>query len=248
MPNLFLSPSVQEFNPYVIGGTEEYYMNLVADAMEPYLTASGISFERNDPAQTVGGAIRQSNAGNFDLHLALHSNAAPPSLSGQLQGTDVYYYATSSAGKRAADIIADNFKEIYPVPSRVRPVATTTLVELSRTRAPAVLIEIAYHDNVEDAQWIRDNIGLIARNLSQSVAEYFGVPFREPGEGGISRRGRVNAASGLNIRNRPSLMAQILTAAPYGSEVTLTGREGDWYAVRYGDTDGYAVARYITPI
>ena len=45
MPSLFLSPSVQEFNPYVNGlGTEEFYMNLVADAMEPYLIASGITF------------------------------------------------------------------------------------------------------------------------------------------------------------------------------------------------------------
>ena len=36
MPNLFLSPSVQEYNPYVNGlGSEEYYMNLIADAMEP---------------------------------------------------------------------------------------------------------------------------------------------------------------------------------------------------------------------
>ena len=41
MPSIYLSPSTQEWNPYVTGGTEEYYMNLVADAMEPYLRASG---------------------------------------------------------------------------------------------------------------------------------------------------------------------------------------------------------------
>ena len=43
MPKIYLSPSTQEFNSYVTGGSEEYYMNLIADAMEPYLTASGIS-------------------------------------------------------------------------------------------------------------------------------------------------------------------------------------------------------------
>ena len=37
MPNIYLSPSTQEFNPYAGGGNEEYYMNLIADAMEPYL-------------------------------------------------------------------------------------------------------------------------------------------------------------------------------------------------------------------
>lgn len=79
MPNLFLSPSVQEYNPYINGlGSEEYYMNLVADAMEPYLISCGISFTRNDPDDTLQQAIALSNAGNYDFHLALHSNAAPP--------------------------------------------------------------------------------------------------------------------------------------------------------------------------
>ena len=54
MPTVFLSPSVQEFNPYIDGGNEEYYMNLIADAMEPYLTASGIDFVRNNPDTTDG--------------------------------------------------------------------------------------------------------------------------------------------------------------------------------------------------
>lgn len=30
MPKVYLSPSLQEYNPYVDGGNEEYYMNLVA--------------------------------------------------------------------------------------------------------------------------------------------------------------------------------------------------------------------------
>ena len=43
MPNVFLSPSTQEWNPYVNGGSEEFYMNQIADRMEPYLRSSGIS-------------------------------------------------------------------------------------------------------------------------------------------------------------------------------------------------------------
>jgi len=181
MPTLFLSPSVQEFNPYINGlGSEEYYMNLIADAMEPYLLASGISFTRNDPDESLRQAIALSNAGNYDFHLALHSNASPENLSGQLQGPDVYYYATSTEGARAADIFADNLKAIYPEPDLVRTVPTTTLAELRLTRAPANLIELAYHDNLEDALWIINNIDAIARNLVLSLTEYFGIPFVEP--------------------------------------------------------------------
>ena len=61
-----------------------------------------------------------------------------------------------------------------------RLVPSSTLAELRRTKAPAVLIETAYHDNREDAKWIRDNIDTIARSLAKSVAQYFNLEFREP--------------------------------------------------------------------
>ena len=65
MPIIYLSPSTQEFNPYVTTGNEEYWMNRLADAMEPMLTASGIQFDRNTPDMTAASSIRASNAGNY---------------------------------------------------------------------------------------------------------------------------------------------------------------------------------------
>ena len=180
MASVFLSPSTQEFNPYVTGNNEEYYANLIADAMLPYLRASGITYGRNDPNGTVSTSVNLSNAGNYDLHLAIHSNAAPESLAGKIQGSDVYYYRDSQRGKRAAEIFANNLKLIYPNPSLVMAVPTTTLFELRRTRAVAILVEVAYHDNVEDANWITNNIEEIAENLALSVADYLGVKFVEP--------------------------------------------------------------------
>ena len=69
MPIIYLSPSTQEWNYYVNGGTEEEYMNLLADKMVPYLDASGIRYDRNTPSMTAADSIAASNAGNFDLHL-----------------------------------------------------------------------------------------------------------------------------------------------------------------------------------
>lgn len=180
MPKIFLSPSLQEWNPYVDGGNEEYYMNLIADAMEPYLRASNIEFDRNSPEQTLTQAIGQSNKGNYDLHFAIHSNAAPENLAGKLSGADFYFYPTSSKGKEAATVISENYKKIYPNPSNVEIIPTTTLAEVKRTKAPAVLAEVAYHDNPTQAQWIRDNINEIGKNLAEGIALYLGVPFVEP--------------------------------------------------------------------
>ena len=180
MPTVYLSPSLQEFNQYVNGGNEEQMMNLIVDAMIPYLRASGIQYVRNSTEQSLLEAIAQSNAGNYDLHVAIHSNASPESLSGQLQGTDVYYRPGNWSSKRFADILVRNFKQIYPNPQMVQALPTSSLAEVRRTTAPAVLIEVAYHDNWQDAQWIKDNIDAIARTIVRSMTEYFGIPFVEP--------------------------------------------------------------------
>lgn len=172
MASIYLSPSAQEYNPYITGGSEEYYMNLIADEMVPLLEGYGIGVTRNSPDMTVPQIVAQSNEGMYDLHLALHSNAAPESLAGQIQGPDVYYFQGSAEGRRAAEIIAANLAKIYPYPSRINVIPTTGLYELRRTRAPAVLVELAYHDNAEDAAWITGNIPAIAENLVISVSQF----------------------------------------------------------------------------
>ena len=68
MPIIFLSPSTQENNMYVTGtGSEEYWMNRLADAMIPYLNSCGIRYKRNTPDMTAGSSIRQANQGWYDF-------------------------------------------------------------------------------------------------------------------------------------------------------------------------------------
>lgn len=179
MPLVYLSPSTQEFNPYINGGNEEEQMNLIADEIEPYLRASGIDFLRNTPDMTARSSIKASNDAGVDLHIAIHSNSSPPSLSGVLRGTDIYYSPDDPDSRRFAQILEDNFKTIYPDPSRVSSVPTNELGEVTNTFAPSVLIETAYHDNPDDASWIKNNTRNIAREIARSVAEYFGVELVE---------------------------------------------------------------------
>ena len=243
MPTIYLSPSTQEFNPYAGGGNEEYYMNLVADAMEPYLAASGIQFVRNTPDMTAASSIAASNSGSYDLHLALHSNASG-SAAGAVRGSEVYYYPTSVNGKRFADIAAENLRLIYPVAGGVKTVPTTTLGEVRRVRAPGVLIELAYHDNAEDAQWIRDNIDAIAQNLVLSLTEYFGIPFNSPQP--IYTAGVATRGSNLNVRYTPSLSGTVIGSIPNGSEVVVYASLPDWKLVGYNGLVGYVSSDFIT--
>lgn len=243
MPTIFLSPSTQDFNPYVTTGNEEYWMNLLTDQIEPYLLASGIGFGRNDRNRNAAAAIVQSNQGDYDFHLSLHSNASPAGREGESRGIIVYYYPGSADSLRMAELLVDNLQTIYPLPEKVQPLATVNIGEVRRTRAPAVLMEIGYHDNAEDALWVEQNLDALADRIALSVTEYFGVPFNTPQP---LRKGTVTVQWGrLNIRNLPLLDSKILTRAENGDQLTIYGENGNWYSVGYDDVVGFANTAYV---
>ena len=244
MPFLFLSPSTQEFNPYVTEGNEEYWMNQLADRMEPYLYASGINVTRNNPSGTAATAIRQSNMGNYDFHLALHSNASPENLSGQLRGIDAYYYPGAEGGERMAQLVVNNLKPIYPLPNQVQTRASTSIGEVRQTRAPAALIEIGYHDNPMDAAWLTGNLDEIAVALSRAVTQYFGIPLLQPQ--GVQTGVVTTENTPLNVRGGPGDRFPILLRIPNGTPVEILNEYDGWYVVRVGNVIGYADAEYIT--
>ena len=245
MPSVFLSPSTQEYNPYITGsGSEEYWMNQIADAMEPYLRASGIRYGRNDPDSTAAGAIRQGNQGDYDFYLALHSNASGDGASeGRARGIIAFYYPTSPNGRRGAELIVQNLRSIYPLPDLVNTRSTTALGEVRQPRMPAVLVEIGYHDNVADALWIESNVVAIARQLVRALTEYFGIPFVDAC---MDRRAVVTTQGGnLLLRAGPSTDNAILQRIPNGATITVCGRYNGWYAARYNGADGFVSGDYI---
>ncbi|MFI3312509.1 MAG: N-acetylmuramoyl-L-alanine amidase, partial [Eubacteriales bacterium] len=243
MPLLYLSPSTQEFNPYITTGDEEYWMNQLADRMEPYLLANGIDFVRNDPSGNAATSIRQSNMGSYDFHLALHSNAAPDSLSGKLRGIDAYYYPTSLDGARMADLMVENLKSVYPLPDKIQTRPSTIIGEVGKTRAPSVLMEYGYHDNQEDADWLVANLDSVAEATVRAVTEYFGLPFLQPQ---APKSAIVTIQDGnLNLRGGPGTAFPIVAKLPNGAIVQILNQFSGWNVVEYEDFVGYADSKYL---
>ncbi len=244
MPKVYLSPSTQEFNITLSGRPEEYYANLIADAMIPYLEASGIEYGRNTPDMTALSSSQQANEGDYDFYLAIHSNASGEQNAGNTRGAEIYYFPGSVQGRKAAEIFANNYKLIYPLPNLVSVIPLGTLIELNKTRMPAILFETAYHDNQQDLEWLSGNIVRIGRNLALSVADYFGVPFVEPIARGIVT---INSGS-LNIRRNPNIRSEIVGTLNNGDVISILEAENGWYEISNGNITGYVSSRYIRPL
>ena len=181
MPTVYLSPSVQEWNVgYGNYGTEEERMNLIADIVEYDLGRFGIQVVRNTPDQSLQEIVAQSNAASPDIHVAIHSNASANQLA---RGPEVYVHRFGGNAQRLANDIYAQLLAIAPTDGLGVKEGYTAFngrgyYELRRTRAPAVLIEVAFHDNPADADYIIHNIYEIGTAISKGILNYFGIPYR----------------------------------------------------------------------
>ena len=170
---IYLSPSAQEYNiGYGDFGSEEYRMNRIADIVEKLLKEQGYTVYRNNPNERLSQIVRESNEINPDIHVALHSNASGEGFSAQ--GPEIFANRPNTPGDRLANQIYNEIMQVYPDPTKGRGVLyTSSLYEIIRTNAPAVLLEVAFDDNPEDAQWIIDNESQIAQAIVSGINSYF---------------------------------------------------------------------------
>lgn len=177
MPSVYLSPSTQQGNLGVGDyGSEERRMNIIADFIVPRLQAHGLTVFRNQPSMTLAQVIADSNRKRADIHVAVHSNAAS---SPRAEGTEVWYFPGSVRGKKLADAM---YRRVAPLsPGRDRGIkGSSSLAELQKTRAPAVIVELGFHTNPQEAKWIMEEPKTIAEALVRGVIDYFGLPYLAP--------------------------------------------------------------------
>jgi len=175
---VYLSPSTQGDNIGVGNyGSERDRMNLVCNVTERVLKAHGITVYRNNPNMTLGQVVADSNSKNPDVHFAIHSNA------GGGRGCETYCYKFGTVGENLARYVYNYLSAITPTTDRGVHQGFNfygpgvSMYELAYTNAPAALVEVAFHDNVDDANWIINNIEAIGIALTKGVLQYLGIPY-----------------------------------------------------------------------
>lgn len=174
MKKVFISPSLQSSNLYAGGlGNEKQRMNEIADKLVAILKEyQSLEVKRSNKNGTLQQAVADSNKFNPDLHLALHSNA------GGGKGYEIYCIKGGKA-EQAAKIFDDVLSGVVPFGRRGIKDGSK-LYECNSTKAPAVLVEIAFHDDVTQAKWIVDNEDKIAQAYAKAILTFFGIPVKEP--------------------------------------------------------------------
>lgn len=172
--SLWLSPSNQIHNMgYGEYRSEKERMNEVADVVEPILIEQGVKVYRNDPEESIRDYTRRANELKVDLYLAIHSNA----FNGKASGSVAFCHRKGTEGERFAKRIHEAIMEIYPghdrgVVESYKFYDGKPMWETGMSDMPACLVEVAFHDNKEDSEWILANIKPIGEQLAKAVLEH----------------------------------------------------------------------------
>ena len=178
-PVIYLSPSNQDGNYGVESvnyTTEKDMMNKLGDVVERVLKENGVVVYRNWPSGDINAWTSISNSVHADFHLAIHSNA---SSTHEARGIEMFVDNETSKSFSIASNIYANLWQIYPANNnenyhRKIKYARGSLGEANDNYLPCgSLIEVAYHDNLEDATWIVNNLEEIGVNIAKSIINYY---------------------------------------------------------------------------
>jgi N-acetylmuramoyl-L-alanine amidase len=162
---IYVSPSSQTTNVGVGNyGTEAARMQQLSDLLVPKLKAKGYTVYGGTNTLTLSQRISASNANNVDYHVALHSNA------GGGTGPETWYYTGSASGQALGASILTKIKAVPGAATGRTNKSSTAYSELNNTTAVAVIVEVAFHDNLTDVNWMLSHWDAIATAIADGIA------------------------------------------------------------------------------
>lgn len=107
-----------------------------------------------------------SNAWGADLFVSIHCNAANK----RARGTETFCYYDSKTGRQLAECIQRQL--VSAIPTIDRGVKEAGFYVIKHTNCPAVLVETAFIDNLEDENFLIYNTEDIAKAIARGITDY----------------------------------------------------------------------------
>lgn len=171
---VYLSPSSQKDNAYVIGNTNEMEQCYkIAKCAKTALVRNGflVKMPRN-PEQSYQKNTRESNNWGADIHIPIHTNG----LFGNTLGTMVMVRQKKGATFNMGKCLLNSVGAVTPGKDFELNIRND-LYELNYTTAKAVYIEVEFHDNVKGARWIINNSVKAGNSIAKGICDYYKIKF-----------------------------------------------------------------------
>ena len=209
---IYISPSSQPANVYAVGNTnEQEQCRKIAVALEKELDRCGFN-SKAGLSGTMYTRVTESNKFGADLHLPVHTNAC----NGKVAGLRIMVYKKGGEAEKIAKAIMATLAPITPGESdgiSVQP----GLYEIKSSKAICVYIEVGFHDNKKEAQWIIDHTQDIAVAIAKGLCNHYGVKYvatakqEEPVKEEKKTVYRVQVGAFSNKKNAEKLAAELKT-------------------------------------
>lgn len=252
---IFLSPSNQSGNTYAYGNTNEAAQcGKMAQAAEKALKRCGFEVKTMQ-WETMQVRCKESDKWGADLHIPIHTNAYNKNVT----GTRTMCYDKKGEGYKACQAIHNRLAPLTPGTSE-NISAHPELYELNAPKAPAVYLEVDFHDVSKIAKWLIENTEAIGEAICQGVCDYYGVKYVAPGAEpeepveptesnyawteapahyDTAKAGtyKVNSDAGLWFRSGPNTDYEALRLLHKGDKVKCFGHyTGVWLRVETSDS------------
>ena len=139
----------------------------VADLVEHYLVNAGVEVVGNmqdDSLSAITGAANESDA---DIFVSIHCNA----FNGNAHGTETCVYPGSVRSQQLGNCIQRQIVDSLDTTDRGLK-DRGELYVLKHTDMPAVLVELAFIDNEDDAELLMTRQDDFARAIARGVTDY----------------------------------------------------------------------------
>ena len=153
--------------------------NIISDSVARLLESEcrnlGLDVADNFQSSSLQEIVDAANYSGADIFVSIHCNAASPSA----KGTETFYCAGSSTGKKISECVQKSIvANLQTVDRGVKDdtqSAAGYLYVLRQTAMPAILIELAFISNADDAEILKNYQWRFANAIARGLAEYCGL-------------------------------------------------------------------------
>lgn len=181
---IYLSPSSQPANTYAVGKTnEQEQCRKIAAVARDALIRCGFEVKAGLEG-TMYTRVRESNNWGADAHIPIHTNAH----NGKTAGFRGFYYKANGEGHKLVKAIMDAVAPLTPGTSD--GLSKQDLYELNNSSAPCAYLELGFHDNAAEAQYIIDHTQELGEAICKGVCNHYGVKYVAPASAGQPSSGK----------------------------------------------------------